>query len=346
MAHWPEHFFSVRNFALPLVRAPFYEPLSFAYLHGSEAVTFFFCLSGFIFYWLYADAVDGGGIGFGRFVVLRFSRLYPLHLATLLFLVLLVPIIHALLGADFVYQYNDWYHFFLNLVFAQYWGFEHGYSWNGPSWSISVEIALYTLFFVVCRTFRPSARQVTCLIVVALAAARFSIITSSAVAFFCGGLTYDRFPVCTAISIKVCRTRCYRSDDFLWALLARLTDKNSAASFVDAIRNATPAGTISGLASRAAQIFCGRVREFALFPSLIFTFAFLEFCYSFPGMAGIGWDRQYKFRRVPASFSVAMHRPLRGVVVCNAERHFRSAFYVHYSLGGTSFYLPSAAIAG
>jgi peptidoglycan/LPS O-acetylase OafA/YrhL len=155
LAHWPEHFFSVKNFAQPFIRAPFYEWLSIAYINGASAVILFFCLSGFIFYWLYAEAVHTRGISFGRFAVLRLSRLYPLHLATLLLLIPLVLVDHAFLGTDFVYQNNDWYHFSLNLVFAQTWGIEGGYSWNGPSWSISVEIALYVLFFIVCRIFRP-----------------------------------------------------------------------------------------------------------------------------------------------------------------------------------------------
>jgi peptidoglycan/LPS O-acetylase OafA/YrhL len=84
--------------------------------------------------------------------VLRFSRLYPLHFVTL-FLVAVAQIgFLRLTGSYFVYGVNDLRHFVLNLLFASSWGLERGYSFNGPNWSVSAEIAFYALFFVACRT--------------------------------------------------------------------------------------------------------------------------------------------------------------------------------------------------
>ena len=54
----------------------------------------------------------------------------------------------SLNGAYFIYQFNDFRHFLLNLCFAQSWGFEYGLSFNGPTWSVSIEILLYVVFFV------------------------------------------------------------------------------------------------------------------------------------------------------------------------------------------------------
>jgi hypothetical protein len=104
---------------------------------------------------------------------------------------------------------------------------------------------------------------------VTLAAARFSIITSSAVAFFCGGLTYYCFLFAQQYRSRSTVFAALALTFIIWALLARLSDPKFAASVVGTIRNAVPAGTISILCSRAMQILCGRVREFALFPSLI-----------------------------------------------------------------------------
>jgi peptidoglycan/LPS O-acetylase OafA/YrhL len=114
-------------------------------------VQLFFCLSGFIFFWLYADPVARGGISFGRFAVLRLSRLYPLHLATLLFVAAAQPLYRELAGHYFVYPANDAYHFLLNLTFISAWGLEQGFSFNAPIWSVSVEVLMYGLFFLFCR---------------------------------------------------------------------------------------------------------------------------------------------------------------------------------------------------
>ena len=53
-------------------------------------------------------------------------------------------------GGVFVYPNNDPYHFVLQAAMASSWGFERGFSFNGPGWSVSVEVLCYALFFLVC----------------------------------------------------------------------------------------------------------------------------------------------------------------------------------------------------
>jgi len=65
-------------------RLPFNPYLFGLYEQGWQAVTIFFTLSGFIFFWLYAMPVAERKISASEFFLLRFSRLYPLHFATLL----------------------------------------------------------------------------------------------------------------------------------------------------------------------------------------------------------------------------------------------------------------------
>jgi peptidoglycan/LPS O-acetylase OafA/YrhL len=131
-------------------RAPLYGIFKPLYTDGWRAVELFFCLSGFIFFWLYSERISRGESSLREFAVLRLSRLYPLHLLTLL---LVAAGQHFMLwryGSFFVYPYNDLYHFGLQAAFASNWGLERGDSFNGPIWSVSVEILLYAAFFVVC----------------------------------------------------------------------------------------------------------------------------------------------------------------------------------------------------
>jgi len=53
-------------------------------------------------------------------------------------------------GSYFAYGHDDLYHFCLQLAFASEWGFQSGYSFNGPIWSVSIEVLLYAVFFVIC----------------------------------------------------------------------------------------------------------------------------------------------------------------------------------------------------
>lgn len=136
-----------------VTRLPLAEWIFPLYAKGYLAVDLFFSLSGFVFYWLYSKRVSEGAISAGKFTFLRFSRLYPLHFATLLIVAVSQLWLVKTGGSYFVYPNNDEKHFLLNLFFASSWGIERGYSFNGPVWSVSVEILLYALFFAFCRLF-------------------------------------------------------------------------------------------------------------------------------------------------------------------------------------------------
>lgn len=150
--HW-QHFFFIGVTPGPFdsARLPFSSFLSPLYSRGWLAVDLFFMLSGFIFYYLYSQRIADENYSSRHFALLRFSRLYPLHLATLLFVaVVQYGLMHAS-GKYFVYPGNDTYHFLLNIFFVSSWGLERAYSFNGPIWSVSVEVLLYALFFLSCR---------------------------------------------------------------------------------------------------------------------------------------------------------------------------------------------------
>lgn len=108
----------------------------------------FWAISGFIFFFKYFDRLSRGAIGAGDFFVARFSRLYPLHFATLLLVLGLQLAFLARHGQFFVYPYNDLRHFVLNLLFISGWGLQKGDSFNAPIWSVSVELIVYIAFFV------------------------------------------------------------------------------------------------------------------------------------------------------------------------------------------------------
>jgi peptidoglycan/LPS O-acetylase OafA/YrhL len=83
--------------------------------------------------------------------VLRFSRLYPLHLATLVAVAVLQLLYQHQHGAPFIYRHNDQHHFVLHLLMANGWEAPNVYSFNGPTWSVSLEVFVYFAFFLLTR---------------------------------------------------------------------------------------------------------------------------------------------------------------------------------------------------
>jgi peptidoglycan/LPS O-acetylase OafA/YrhL len=167
VAHY-NHFYiygtTPQNFSIE--GQPLFGVFRLFYGYGTRAVEVFWCLSGFIFFHKYAEVIGAKRIPFRDFFWLRFSRLYPLHLLTLMAVGVLQWAYRRMYGVYFVVELNNLKHFVLNLFFAQYWGFQDGFSFNSPSWSVSVEVLVYLFFFLVTFCFRGDLFMVlTCLLV-------------------------------------------------------------------------------------------------------------------------------------------------------------------------------------
>ena len=130
---------------------------------GWTLVDLFFVLSGFLFAHVYRGGTALGATGSVRqFATARLARLYPLHLVMLLICAALffgqsgnTPLVFAA-------------HLFMLQDFAP----SPGQSFNGPAWSISVELVCYALF-VLGATAGPAAlRRLT----VALAAGALALL--------------------------------------------------------------------------------------------------------------------------------------------------------------------------
>jgi peptidoglycan/LPS O-acetylase OafA/YrhL len=154
--HW-QHFYMGGSTPFRIEVQPLFNLFAPLYRGGDLAVDFFFLLSGFIFFWLYSMRIFKGEISARNFLILRFSRLYPLHFLTLIIVAVQQFYYWKITTNYFVYSKNDVFHFILNLFFISSVNLEKGYSFNAPIWSVSVEILVYFLFFLTCKMFRPNA---------------------------------------------------------------------------------------------------------------------------------------------------------------------------------------------
>ncbi len=190
--HWQHFFYSANKPGIyEIERQPFYESLSIFYRHGSLAVELFFCISGFVFFWLYSQKIASGKIRPAKFFIDRFSRLYPLHLITFLTVAALQIYYIKTNQSYFVYQFNDIYHATLNILLIPSWGFENGFSFNGPIWSVSIEALLYCVFFVACIKNRLIIILTPCLIGLGLFLyPENHNIGIGLFTFFCGGAAF------------------------------------------------------------------------------------------------------------------------------------------------------------
>jgi peptidoglycan/LPS O-acetylase OafA/YrhL len=201
LCHW--QFFFYKNDALltvPLedLNLPLFRYLSIFYMHAPFAVDLFFLLSGFIFFWFYADKIASGKTNFGTFFGFRMTRLYPVHIITLIAAALVQFWMLRINGHTFIIQNNDTYHFILNLLLIHTWGFEitpalNGF--NGPSWSVSIEVLLYLLFFIVAKRRLQHNKPFLffMLVVGAVIQALYSMVGQGIYSFFLGGLTYHLY---------------------------------------------------------------------------------------------------------------------------------------------------------
>lgn len=123
------------------------DTLDWIYDYGYTMVDLFFVISGFVFTHVYFR--EGKLIAGARdFAVARIARLYPLHLATLAAMVVLLQFGNP---AATGWTVDDPYHAVLNLAMLQGIGLQEHYNFNIPAWSISVEMLCYALFFILAK---------------------------------------------------------------------------------------------------------------------------------------------------------------------------------------------------
>jgi peptidoglycan/LPS O-acetylase OafA/YrhL len=152
--HW-QHFFALSGHypnVWPRDGQPFFHLLEPLYLEAWAAVDLFFALSGFVFFWLYREAIRERKVRAGKFALLRVSRLWPLHALMLVTIAVLQSAFHARTGTYFIFPADAWDRFVANLLLVQQWvPLNYDQTFNGPAWTVSVEAGLYVLFFVLCR---------------------------------------------------------------------------------------------------------------------------------------------------------------------------------------------------
>jgi peptidoglycan/LPS O-acetylase OafA/YrhL len=133
-----------RDFAACVPQISFLGPLAESGLLG---VDLFFFLSGFIIAYHYADSVSAlEPRSYLRYVWLRFARVYPLHLAVMLALAVMV---WAADRRDLDYEAGSYAasDFWLKIGLVDAWGTTNKFSWNIPSWSVSAEWLAYLFVF-------------------------------------------------------------------------------------------------------------------------------------------------------------------------------------------------------
>ncbi len=145
----PYNILSRENYEIFSSNLPFYSIINSFYSHGFYGVHVFYTISGFVFAYVYLSLKRETSIK--EFSINRIARLYPLHFLTLI-IVAILQLSYLLKFGNFQFDLiNDFYHFLLQLFFISSWGFESGNSFNGPIWSVSVEIGIYIIFFFLIK---------------------------------------------------------------------------------------------------------------------------------------------------------------------------------------------------
>ncbi len=121
-------------------------PVAFGLIDkGYLGVDLFFILSGFILSYVYLEGFGAKRFDYAEFVTHRLARIYPLHIATLAFTLVLIAAA-AIKGVQLDPNASNWGSLPAHLLLVQAWGLAPAASFNHPSWSISAEWFAYLSF--------------------------------------------------------------------------------------------------------------------------------------------------------------------------------------------------------
>jgi peptidoglycan/LPS O-acetylase OafA/YrhL len=138
---------------------------------GYEAVTFFFVLSGFILTYVYSSnrEQDSLNVSVRRFQVARLARIGPAYYLALV--LLLPPFVYGFAVAGIMSAETFALATIAVPTLVQAWWPPVSFSWNGPAWSLSVEVFFYALFpTLLARTRTLSRRKLLAIAAVAVLA--------------------------------------------------------------------------------------------------------------------------------------------------------------------------------
>ncbi len=138
----------VALYHVPVTAFVFLNPL----VRGSFLfVDFFFVLSGFVISFTYEGRIRDGATA-AEFLIKRVGRLWPVHVVTLLAMLLLTAAVswarHVFGTSPFVEAPASVERLIANVLLLNGFGIKGLTSINVPSWSISCEVMAYTLFCV------------------------------------------------------------------------------------------------------------------------------------------------------------------------------------------------------
>lgn len=109
-------------------------------------VDVFFILSGFVLAYVYARQVEEGRYSHRRFLIARLARIYPAHLAVLVFMVA-IALAALAMGETFDPARYSLLGLLQTALLIHAWTpTDTPIEWNGPSWSLSAEWGAYLLF--------------------------------------------------------------------------------------------------------------------------------------------------------------------------------------------------------
>ncbi|MCX2449672.1 acyltransferase [Pedobacter sp. PLR] len=138
-------------------------------------VDLFFIMSGFIMMHVYSNhfknKIQAGSLK--SFLVARFARVYPLHLFSLLLLVVIVRWVTDWGNPPIIFEQPA--DILPNIFLLHSFGFTNIYSWNIPSWSISAEWAAYLLFPVIALFINKKKTVAVVLLVILVVVAYYAI---------------------------------------------------------------------------------------------------------------------------------------------------------------------------
>jgi peptidoglycan/LPS O-acetylase OafA/YrhL len=152
-----------------LFHIPIYHALKDygAFANLQFCVDMFFALSGFVLCHAYGSRLNHRADGL-RFAVMRFARLWPLHVVTLALFILIeiTKIVFTRADGSLALDSQPFgpghspYEIATNLLFLQSFNLHNGLSWNGSAWSAAIEFYVSLLFAGIILLFPRRRREI------------------------------------------------------------------------------------------------------------------------------------------------------------------------------------------